>query len=268
MLLWPFDGRWPPEVDMLETPDGQRRSAWFTNHWQASDGDHAWHSQQFRSVDGTPYDALGKPYDGRAWHTYTLDWLPDRLIYYIDGVKLYETPPGEPVPHIPMALGLQMFVAAKDDGWYGGGPDRTTPRQVNLHVDYVKVYESAATWSSGDRAGAAQGGAATMAEAGGPLVTAERTTDGSVARGSRRDEVLHGSPGWDDFVPGGGHDRIPDFTPGIDRLQLGGRPEQVRTFITVQEGEEGVMVLYDGLNTVFLAGAQMRGLAADDMVFG
>lgn len=265
ILLWPFDNTWPPEIDLVETPDGQRRSVWFTNHWRGPNGEDQSHSVEIKSVDGSPFDALGMPYNGKAWHTYTIDWLPGKLTYYIDGVKLYETPAGEPVSTMPMSIGLQMFVAARNDSWYGGGPDRTTPRKVDLHVDYVKVYESDATLSAGDRSGSQ----ATTTMDSLALVQSEATNEGPVARGTPRDEVLQGGPGPDLFIPGGGHDRVPDFIPGADKLRLTGTPDQIKTFITTQDGVEGLMVLYDGLNTVFLPDVPGRGgLAADDFVFG
>jgi len=159
-----------------------------------------------------------------------------------------------------------MFVAANNDGWYGGGPDRT-PRKVDLHLDYVKVYESDATRSPGDRTGTQQVTTATASDEM-VLVQSEATTDGVVVRGSPRDEVLHGGPGPDIFIPGGGHDRVPDFAPGADKLRVTGAPEQVKTFVTTQDGAEGLMVLYDGLNTVFLPNGPGRELAADDFIFG
>jgi beta-glucanase (GH16 family) len=272
MLLWPFDNSWPPEIDMVETPNGQRKSVWFTNHWPGPKGEDQYHSVEIKSVDSTPFDALGAAYEGRKWYVYTLDWLPGKLVYYItDEVrqatwKVYETPPGEPVSAMPMSLALQMFVAANNDSWYGGGPDRTTPRTVNLHVDYVKVYESDATWSSGDRTATNQ---VTTAEGDLLSVQSETTEQDSRVRGGPRDEVLVGGPGPDLFIPGGGRDRVPDFVPGLDKLQLSGAPEQIRTFVTTLDGAEGLMVLYDaGPNTVFLPGAQTRGLTPDDIFLG
>ena len=266
MLLWPFDNRWPPEIDIAETPDGQRKSVWFTNHWPGASGEDQQNSKQFKSIDSTPFDTQGRLYDGTAWHTYTIDWLPGKIIYYLDGTKLYETPPGEPVADIPMSLGLQMFVAAANDTWYGGAPNKN-PRKVDLHVDYIKVYESDATKSSGDRAGAEQATATTLSTDA-SSVRSDPAGDGLVVRGTPRDEVLRGGPGPDVLIPGGGRDHAPDFVPGLDKLRLTGAPEQVKTFITTADGVEGVMVLHGGLNAVFLPGVHVRGgLAADDIGF-
>jgi len=33
------------------------------------------------------------------------------------------------------------YVAASDESWYGGGPDATTPKQVNTYLDNVKIYQ-------------------------------------------------------------------------------------------------------------------------------
>lgn len=281
LLLWPFDNTWPPEIDILETPDGARRSAWFTNHWPGPDGEDRYHSVQFKSVDSTPFDTAGTQYYGTNWNTYVIDWLPGKVIYHLNGTKLYETPAGEPVSAMPMSLGLQMFVAASNDSWYGGGPSGS-PRKVNTHLDYVRVYESAATKVEQER-GTATNATATISAAaaeeaivvreataptdrGPPGLSGAREIVAAKVSGTPADEVLVGGPAADVFVLRGGGDRVENFAPGIDRLLVTGEPAQVKTFFVEEGGPEVLKVLYgDGLNVVTLPGVSM--LETRDIVF-
>ncbi len=124
IILWPTDDNWPPEVDLLETPNGDRSQVYFSNHWAGGGNNYA--SQNFNV-------------DASQWHTYAVDWQPDHLTYLIDGKPMYTTT--DHVPQTPMALGFMGFVAKSDDGWYGGGPNGSTPSQVGLHIDWVKISE-------------------------------------------------------------------------------------------------------------------------------
>ena len=127
IMLWPTDNGWPPEIDLLETNQGNRGSAVFSHHWE--DQGHQYASRDFKV-------------DASQWHTYAVDWQPDRLTYYIDGQKMYETSEG--VPQEKMALGFMGFVAGGNDQWYGGGPNGSTPGQVTLHIDWARISEHGA----------------------------------------------------------------------------------------------------------------------------
>ncbi len=120
ILLWPVDGNYPPEIDLMEAPDRDR-------------------SRTFHSVHGE-YDFRNHMVisDASEWHTYAVDWLPDRITFYIDGVEQWTTT--ERVPHEPMSLGFMALVAAPEDEWFGGGPDATTPGIVGLHVDWARIW--------------------------------------------------------------------------------------------------------------------------------
>jgi len=125
-LLWPADlDRWPPEVDILETPKGQ---GMFTNHWQGPGGN-----------GDDQYEAHLFDIDYSQWHTYTLDWTPDRLALYVDGQLIREMT--ENIPHEPMTVGLQGHVGAAHDDWYGGSPNGSGVDRVDILVDYVRVSE-------------------------------------------------------------------------------------------------------------------------------
>jgi hypothetical protein len=75
-LLWPGDDVWPgQEFDILEVIDGV---AYGCVHWRGSDG-----GDRYKSVY---YDGI----DESKVHTYTLDWKPGSITFYVDGNKMGE----------------------------------------------------------------------------------------------------------------------------------------------------------------------------------
>ncbi|GGG32206.1 hypothetical protein GCM10010964_20200 [Caldovatus sediminis] len=124
-LLWPADlSRWPPEVNILETPYGD---GMFTNHWRGPGGN-----------NDDRYESHFFDIDYSQWHTYTLDWTPDRLALYVDGRLIHEFT--ENIPNEPMSVGLQGHVGAAHEAWYGS-PNGTGVDRVEIMVDYVRVSE-------------------------------------------------------------------------------------------------------------------------------
>lgn len=147
LVLWPTDNVYPPEIDLLETPEGDRSKAHFTVHWDGGGGADHYEGQSF-SLDTS------------QWHTYAVDWTPERLTYYIDGREMYSTTSN--VPQEPMALGFSGWVSSDGQTWFNGGPDATTPAQVNLHVDWARI--SVADGGSQGGAGVQPAAAAVQAE--------------------------------------------------------------------------------------------------------
>jgi beta-glucanase (GH16 family) len=120
ILLWPTDGDYPPEIDLMESPDPNRTLTSMTVH-----------SEGFQEGHQVVSDAS-------EWHTYAVDWLEDRITFYIDGVEQWTTT--NRVPSEPMALGFMGFVASSSDEWFGGAPDWSTPGYVGLHIDWVRIW--------------------------------------------------------------------------------------------------------------------------------
>jgi hypothetical protein len=70
-LLWPGDDVWPgQEFDILEVINGTPYGA---VHWRGSNGGDGYQSVYFNGVDESKV------------HTYTLDWEPGKITYYVDG---------------------------------------------------------------------------------------------------------------------------------------------------------------------------------------
>ncbi|HYZ33542.1 MAG TPA: family 16 glycosylhydrolase [Crenalkalicoccus sp.] len=122
IILWPVSGHWPPEIDMMESPSGNRDGVYFFDH-------------------GLP-ETIGGRYsvDASQWHTYTLDWTPGHIAWGVDGQTLFQTQSWQAadVPDEPMSLGFTGFVAGPQDTWWGQ-PDASTPAVVDMHVTSVKI---------------------------------------------------------------------------------------------------------------------------------
>ncbi len=126
ILLWPASENWPTdgEIDISEITDPDRQSMGAHNHWGANNT--TVHHKE---------DA-----DFTQWHTFALDWLPDRVVWYLDGREIWRTTQSESIPHTKHFLGMQFDTA---DGSYIPWPNASTPAKVNMHIDYVKVYAKA-----------------------------------------------------------------------------------------------------------------------------
>ncbi|WP_020674167.1 glycoside hydrolase family 16 protein [Amycolatopsis nigrescens] len=131
MLLWPKSNVWPQdgELDIVESVRPQRISALSSVHW------------------GEPPNGerdSGKLWgDYTQWHVYAVDWQPDYVKFSIDGQTVYDTrysTKKPAIPNKPMHLVMQQ-----DPGPYGApgwipAPDETTPDNVAVHVDWVRMY--------------------------------------------------------------------------------------------------------------------------------
>ncbi|MFI5896777.1 family 16 glycosylhydrolase [Actinoplanes sp. NPDC051513] len=130
VLLWPKENAdWPAagEIDLAE----------ITNPARASFGSFLHHGKDNHKV-GTDTKA-----DFTKFHTIAVDWLPNRVTYYLDGKKFFNVTPGQIETGLPtesvMHLALQL-----DQGCDDFIPCRTaeTPKTVMMDVDWVKVYRA------------------------------------------------------------------------------------------------------------------------------
>jgi beta-glucanase (GH16 family) len=160
ILLWPSDGQWTDEVDIVETHDPSRKSFAFSKHGDPNITEY---------IDVNVAD----------WHTYRLDWTPNELVLYVDGQEKARM--NGDIPAQPMSFGMQGQVMAPHETWFGGGPDGSTPGRVEVEVDWVKV--SAWTPGSGSEPApsAAPAPSAEPASSGEPAAAAEATFDNEAA---------------------------------------------------------------------------------------
>ncbi|GLI03367.1 glycoside hydrolase family 16 protein [Phytohabitans aurantiacus] len=132
VLLWPETDQWPTdgEINLAEANRGNRQTALNYLHNGPSD-----------LKSGKTMHA-----DFTKWHTVAVEWLPDRVTFFLDGVeqrtvKAVHTPGKQnPVPSTSrMNLALQLDVGC--DGFIQCR-DADTPASVVMHVDWVKIYRA------------------------------------------------------------------------------------------------------------------------------
>jgi beta-glucanase (GH16 family) len=104
----------------------------------------------FGTIHGPGYaggQSFGGIYDfGRPvytdYHTFVVEWEPNRIVWYVDGIKYHEADPADVAPNQwvfndPVFLLLNVAIG----GNFGGavGADTTFPQAMK--VDYVRVYQ-------------------------------------------------------------------------------------------------------------------------------
>jgi beta-glucanase (GH16 family) len=134
--LWPAfwlrpDDGGKGEIDVVELPGG---AAYHGAATQAIFYDYSPIKQDNRHTVRT-----GHPADG--FHTYTTEWAPGELRWYIDGVRVYQrdrrtTPWFDEAFSRPFNLRLNLQVG----GWLGD-PDSSTVFPADFVVDYIRVWQ-------------------------------------------------------------------------------------------------------------------------------
>ena len=127
--LWPAHwmlpeaGGWPPEIDIMEMIGKSPRRILMTVHWR--ENGHPEHS-------GFSY--VGPDYSA-DYHLFAVEWDPDRLTWFIDGVRRHMTKLHS--PSTPFYVILNTAVG----GILPGNPDDTTVFPQYHSIDYVRVYQ-------------------------------------------------------------------------------------------------------------------------------
>lgn len=122
-LLWPTSGIWPPEIDFMEGA-GDRLSNKSSVHYSAAN------SVTTRAVRA----------DLTQWHTWTVEWSPNRLVYKMDG-QVFGTVQGSQVPSEPMEAALQSQTWNCSSSPIWTCPDATTPVTSQVQVDWFVTYK-------------------------------------------------------------------------------------------------------------------------------
>jgi beta-glucanase (GH16 family) len=126
--LWPTfwmlqPGKWPPEIDILETRGHRPNIIHLNLHW---------------TKDGAPTFAgcrINVPDADTKFHSYGVLWTPDAIIRYIDRepVAFSTTRPGLNKP-------MFMIVNLAVGGTFPGSPDKDTRFPAHLEVDSISAY--------------------------------------------------------------------------------------------------------------------------------
>jgi beta-glucanase (GH16 family) len=126
-MLWPADNHWPPEVDFGEDNGaGDRHLVYATQHYSTP-------TRRDTQVQ------VATTVDMTAWHTIGVEWSPSTLRYTLDGAA-WATTSNSHVPSQPMVLDLQTQAWGCLSNRWEQCADRSTPAEVDLHVDWVAAY--------------------------------------------------------------------------------------------------------------------------------
>jgi hypothetical protein len=122
VLTWPAGGRWPydGEFDIYETGrDPDRRPVTSFAHWATEEEPEVNRQQHWRhDVSGT------------AWHVFRMEWAPNRVAFYVDGVR-HATVLTDParIVDVPHHLTIQLDAFAS-----------RLPAPVRMYVDWVRIF--------------------------------------------------------------------------------------------------------------------------------
>jgi len=127
---WPQSG----EIDIMEIIGKEPANTYGTLHGPGYSGEHAF--SRANALDGAEY--------GDDFHVFAVEWEPNRIRWYRDGVHFHTATPqtvkGAWVFEHPFFVLLNLAVG----GYWPGYPDASTPFPRQMLVDYVRVYQRAA----------------------------------------------------------------------------------------------------------------------------
>ncbi len=127
--LWtlPADLTWPPEIDLMEILGHDPFTIYFTYHYGNTPANHrssgaAWNGPNFSS----------------GWHVIAVDWGPQAVHWYVDGVERHTPFTDKPeIYNKPMYFLANLAVG----GDWPGSPDRSTVFPSYFDIDYVRIWQ-------------------------------------------------------------------------------------------------------------------------------
>jgi beta-glucanase (GH16 family) len=131
------------EIDIAEILGGEPDTVYMTYHYDNRDHKFTVNDQK-SAVEGSS----DKPDNGacpvrnysRDWTRFGVDWQPDHIAWYINGVKCGEFTDAAQIETGPMQLILHMMI---DNNWERDARSVLTDQTIveQLEVDYIRVYQ-------------------------------------------------------------------------------------------------------------------------------
>jgi beta-glucanase (GH16 family) len=253
-------GSWPPELDIAEMIGSNPDILVNTLHGAGAPDGH-W---------------MGVADMTQGFHTYAVDWEPDKITWYFDGTETFETPT-TPDMHQPMYVVLST--GSGQPGSWPGAPDPSLVSQMK--IDYVRVYDanpyttggaltaSTAAPDASITQAPAPTGAATVSEAQTTAMpdTSTTTSNDTTAVNIGTDSLL-ATPSADTFIfDGPGHNTsIQDFAPDSDKLDFEMTAQDFSN-VSITAGSDGqALIDFDG-NHVSLPGVTPDQLSQSNFLF-
>ncbi|MEM7797969.1 MAG: family 16 glycosylhydrolase [Chloroflexota bacterium] len=127
VVQWPQTG----EIDFMEFVGRLPNEIFGTIHGPGYSGGQSY---------GNIYD-FGEPVYN-DYHTFTVEWEPDFIVWYVDGIKYHEARPSDVAPNEwvfndPVFLLLNVAIG----GNFGGTIDPNIELPQSMKVDYIRIYQ-------------------------------------------------------------------------------------------------------------------------------
>jgi len=124
-LLLPVPSGTLPQIDIFETTGSPPARIFFANRWGTE------HTERSYGDSFTVSDL------SNGFHTVAVEWDHDRITWFVDGKKTFESTDG--VPHQQMYMLIDLAVG----GRLAHAPDASTSLPATFDIDYVRVYKRA-----------------------------------------------------------------------------------------------------------------------------
>ncbi|MBN9391439.1 MAG: glycoside hydrolase family 16 protein [Chloroflexi bacterium] len=116
-----------PEIDIMEVIGNDPSTLHMHYHYKNSAG--------VEMDDGVSWQG---PNFSADWHTYAVDWEPNAIVWYVDGVERRRFTDTANIPKEPMYLLANLAVG----GDWPGAPNAQTQFPSNFEIDYVRVWQN------------------------------------------------------------------------------------------------------------------------------
>lgn len=134
-------GQWPRcgEIDCMEVMGQETNKAYGTIHYG---NPHSESQGTYTITDGADFSD--------DFHTFTCDWEPGKITWYVDGVKYHEesdwhsTTVGQGTLTYPAPFDQPFYIIlnlAVGGSWVGNPNDKTSFENNPYEIDYVRVYQ-------------------------------------------------------------------------------------------------------------------------------
>lgn len=125
LWLLPADHESRPEIDVMEILGHAPDTVEMHLHYNDADGKRQRQGHQWTGPDLST-----------DWHLFAVDWQPNQIIWYVDGVERWRVDDKEAIPAEPMYILANLAVG----GNWPGAPDEQTPFPSAFLLDYIRVW--------------------------------------------------------------------------------------------------------------------------------
>jgi beta-glucanase (GH16 family) len=124
--LLPDQDNWVPEIDVTEILCDRPNLTYMTLHYHNTSGAYVQTQSQYTGPDFSA-----------GWHTFAVDWEPNALVWYVDGVERKRVTDTTAIPNMPLYLIANLAVG----GSWPGSPDSSTVFPGYFNIDYMRVWQ-------------------------------------------------------------------------------------------------------------------------------